>query len=116
MKKTLLLSLIGLFLITIFSGCATVIVSAPHGEKISLLSETDLATFKTTKKVWYALWGLVPLTNNSTAPVIQQYNLESVRVKTKYDVVDYLIGVFLNGIIPTTIMTKTVEIEGNPRK
>ncbi|MEO0130552.1 MAG: hypothetical protein ABIK76_02530 [candidate division WOR-3 bacterium] len=112
MKKTLLLSLIGLFLVSTFFGCATVIVSAPPGEKVTLLSDTDPASFKVTKKVWYAVYGLVPLTNNSTAPIIKENNLGSIRVKTKYDVVDYLISYFLSVF---TITTRTVEIEGNPK-
>lgn len=91
-------------------SCATVKINAPIGKEVTLLSETDSATFKTTKKVWYLLWGLVPVTDNSTETTIAQYNLKNVRVTTQYDVIDYVVSFFLGWL---TIHSKTVIIEGN---
>lgn len=106
MKKVIGVVLVGAILL----GCATVKINAPAGESVTLISETETTTFKTTKRVWYVLWGLVPITNNSTDEMIKQYNLKKVRVTTQFDIVDYLIAFFLGGL---TIQTKTVIIEGS---
>jgi hypothetical protein len=82
---------------------------SPVGKKTTLLSQTDPTTFRTTKKVWYALWGLVPITKNSTDEIIAQYDLKNVRVITQYDIVDYLISAVLGTF---SIQTKTVIVEG----
>ncbi|MEO0102842.1 MAG: hypothetical protein ABIK81_03980 [candidate division WOR-3 bacterium] len=104
----------GLIFLTcfLFVGCATVSIVSPAGRKTTLLSETDPTTYKTTKKVWYVLWGLVPITDNSTADIIAKYNLENVKVKTQYDIIDYLISAILGGF---SIQTKTVIVEGNQK-
>ncbi|MEO0115121.1 MAG: hypothetical protein ABIK93_06555 [candidate division WOR-3 bacterium] len=94
-------------------NCATVSIVAPTGKKVVLAAETDPTTFKTTKKVWYVIWGLVPITDNSTEELITKYNLENVRVKTQYDIVDFLISYFLGFL---SIHTKTVIVEGNVAK
>jgi hypothetical protein len=78
-----------------------------------LAAETEPTTLKTNKKVWYVLWGLVPITDNSTEDLIAKYNLQNVKVKTQYDIVDFLISYFLGFL---TIHTKTVIVEGNTAK
>lgn len=110
MKKLLIF----LVLITVFiTNCGTVLVNAPPREDIRLLSETESASFKTSMKTWYVLWGLVPITNNSTADIIAKHQLKNVKVKTYYSVVDFLIGALLGGF---SIYTRTTEIEGNISK
>lgn len=93
----------------LFTSCATVSIVAPTGQNVMLAPETEGMTLKTSKKVWYVLWGLVPITNNSTEDLITKYNLQSVRVKTQYDVLDFLISYFLGFL---TLHTKTVIVEG----
>jgi hypothetical protein len=97
----------------LFTSCATVSVVAPTGKKVMLASETDPTTFRTTKKVWYVLWGLVPITDNTTEDLISKYQLENVRVETQYSFVDWLIDVVLGW---TSIHTHTVTVEGNAGK
>ncbi|MEO0099990.1 MAG: hypothetical protein ABIK99_04780 [candidate division WOR-3 bacterium] len=100
-----------LFLI-LFIGCYPVSIVSPAGKKTILLSETDQTTFKTSKRVWYVLWGLVPITDNSTADIISKYNLENVKVTTHFEIVDYLISAVLGSF---SIQTKTVVVEGNQK-
>ncbi len=110
MKKLLIF----LVLITVFiTNCGTILVNAPPKEDIRLLSETEPTSFKTSMRTWYVLWGLVPITNNSTADIIAKHQLKNVKVKTYYSFVDYVIAAFLGGF---TIYTKTTEIEGNISK
>ena len=68
--------------------------------------------FKTQYKVWYALWGLVPISDNTTNKILKETKLKKVRVTTKMSFTDYLISAVLNMFIPTTIATWTVEVEG----
>ena len=58
------------------------------------------------KRCWYALWGLVPIGDNSTDSLIPE-TVKKVRVETKYTVLDFLINIF-TGVV--TIETNTVEI------
>ncbi|MCX7705836.1 MAG: hypothetical protein N2115_06220 [bacterium] len=110
MKKPLIfLVLIALIAV----NCGTVIMSAPPREDVKLLSEADPTAFKTTMKCWYVLWGLVPISNNSTAEVIAKYQLKNVRAKTYYSFVDYLINMVLGTF---SIYTNTTVIEGNVAK
>jgi len=93
------------------AGCYTMKYQAPAGGNISVLSEQQPAAFKKEVKVWYALWGLVPMSdNNSAAGVIAQEGLKDVRVKTQIKFVDGVIGVF-TGIV--SIVPATMTIEGN---
>ncbi|MDH5186253.1 MAG: hypothetical protein OEW70_04215 [candidate division WOR-3 bacterium] len=97
----------------LFTSCATVSVVAPTGQKVMLASETEPTAFKTTKRVWYVLWGLVPITDNTTGDLISKYQLQNVRVQTQYDIVDWLIDVVLGW---TSLHARTVTVEGNAGK
>lgn len=99
--------------IVLFSNCGTVLVNAPAKEDVRLMSETEASSFKTKMKCWYVLWGLVPISNNSTADIIAKHQLKNTRVKTYYSFVDFLINMVLGSF---TIYTNTVEIEGNVSK
>jgi|YNPNPStandDraft_1061719.scaffolds.fasta_scaffold47109_3 uncharacterized protein YceK len=110
MKQLLILIIIGALLIT---NCGTVLVNAPPKDNVTLLAEADATTFKTSMKCWYVLWGLVPISNNSTADLIAKHNLKNVRAKAYYSFVDFLINMVLGTF---TIYTNTVEIEGNVAK
>ncbi len=90
-------------------GCATVQVEAPRGTDIKLSTE-NTTTYKriVKKRVFYALWGLVPLTPNSTASMVNPRTTHEIKVKSYYNVVDYVISAVL-GIV--TITSRTVEIQ-----
>jgi hypothetical protein len=76
------------------------------GGKAELAPSTEDGTKIAQKRCWYALWGLIPLGDNSTDPLIPA-TVKKVRVETKYTVVDFLINVFTGWL---TIETFSVEI------
>lgn len=108
-KRVVLLALLACFL---FMSCYTVKVVAPPRKDVTMLAETDAASFRMTKRFIYLIAGLIPISDISTEPLIAQYNLESVKVETKFDIVDYFISAVTGGLV----VTKSVTIEGNPRK
>ncbi len=92
----------------LLTSCATIVYEAPVGKELKMATRGDYAPTKIRKKVYYALWGLIPITSNSTAEMISGYCNEIVRAKSYYGIDDYLIGCFLNSL---TITSMTVEIE-----
>ncbi len=103
--------IIALLLITLAVNCMTVLGRAPVGSKTEFLSDTDAASYKTTMHTWYLFWGLIPISNNNTAKVIQEKGLKSVRIKAYHSVVDVIVDLLLGGIV----ITHSVEIEGNAK-
>jgi len=84
------------------AGCFTIRV----GGKAELAPSTEEGTKIAHKRCWYALWGLVPIGDNSTDSLIPE-TVKKVRVETKYTVSDFLINIFT---FILTIETFTVEI------
>ena len=98
-----LVSVILLLAVTMsIAGCFTIRV----GGKAELAPSTEGGTKIAHKRCWYALWGLVPIGDNSTDSLIPE-TVKKVRVETKYTVPDFLINIFT---IILTIETFTVEI------
>ncbi len=98
-----LVSLILLFAVAMsVAGCFTIRV----GGKAELAPSTEEGTKIAHKRCWYALWGLVPISDNSTDSLIPE-TVKKVRVETKYTVPDFLINIFT---IILTIETFTVEV------
>jgi hypothetical protein len=90
-------------------GCATIKVESPKGQNIVLQPSFESQPVVAKKKVWYALWGLVPINSNSTADMVRDQNLTEMSVATWYGVDDFLISYVLGFV---TIGTKSVEIRG----
>ena len=102
-KRRKLISLILLVSVTMsVAGCFTIRV----GGKAELAPSTEEGTKIAHKRCWYALWGLVPVGDNSTDSLIPE-TVKKVRVETKYTVSDFLINIFT---FIFTIETFTVEI------
>jgi hypothetical protein len=110
MKK--LITLICIISLLFLTSCYTIRVLSDADRPITLASQTESLPFKTQYRVWYVLWGLVPINDNTTNKILRETKLRKVRVTTKRTFVDYLISAVLNIFIPTTITTWTVEIEG----
>ena len=103
MEAKKLVSLILLVAVGIsIAGCFTIRV----GGKAELAPSTEEGTKIAGKRCWYALWGLVPIGDNSTDSLIPG-TVKKVRVETKYKVTDFLINIF-TGLV--TIETFSVEI------
>ena len=109
MNRIILTACLAVVCLTLLPSCGVVMVNAPPGSDVRLLPELEPAGSKVTVKNWYVLWGLVPITNNSTADVIAKNQLKNVRVKTYYSLVDGLINAVLGSF---SIWTNTVDIEG----
>jgi hypothetical protein len=101
MKKIVSLILL-LAVTTSIAGCFTIRV----GGKAELASSTEEGTKIAHKRCWYALWGLVPISDNSTDSLIPE-TVKKVRVETKHTVSNFLINIFT---ILVSIETFTVEI------
>lgn len=106
-KKIVALFTAGIFAVGVV-GCATVQVEAPAGSDIKLAPVNSTPTRVVKKRVFYALWGLVPITPNSTAPMLNGQSAKEVKIKTYEDPIDYIITAVL-GIV--TITSRTVEIQ-----
>lgn len=97
----------------LLTGCGTVNFDVPRGQKVKLLTEDDPTTVRVEKKVWYALWGDKPLSENHTAPFIEQHHLVEVKMMTQQDFVDTMINLVVS---PFSFSRRTFVIEGNPAK
>ncbi len=103
MKTRKLVSLVLLLAVTVsFVGCYTIRI----GGKAELAPSTEEGTKIAGKRCWYALWGLVPIGDNSTDSLIPA-TVKKVRVETKYTIMDALINIFT---FIASIETFTVEI------
>ena len=102
-KSKKLVSFILLVIVAIsVIGCFTIRV----GGKAELAPSSEEGTKIAHKRCWYALWGLVPIGDNSTDSLIPE-TVKKVRVETKYTVPDFLINIFT---ILLTIETFSVEV------
>lgn len=110
MKK--LVSTICVLSLLLLTSCYTVRILSDADRPITLASRTEALPYKESFRVWYAIWGLVPISDNTTNKLLKDSKIKRVRITTKMTFVDYLITLALNALIPTTIATWTVEIEG----
>ena len=105
MRRISALVLAGLF----SAGCATVVVEAPEGRRVPLATQDAPTEATYQKRVWYFLWGLVPLTNNSSADLVAKVPQgKKVRVKVQYSLTDVVIGIFTSLV---SVVPQTVEVE-----
>jgi hypothetical protein len=101
---------LGLIVLIAFSvaavGCFTIRV----GGKGELAPSTETGTKIAEKRYWYALWGLVPLGDNSTDSLIPD-TVKKVRVETKYTLVDALINMFTFIVTVETFKAEIYEVK-----
>ncbi|MFN4216107.1 MAG: hypothetical protein ACK4HQ_01705 [Brevinematales bacterium] len=105
MKRLVALVLVVVFMV---SGCAQVVVKAPAGKKM-IISSQPLTAVDQEKRVWYILWGLVPLGDNSTASLLADYpDGSEVAISTEAGLFDILIGALLGQF---SITTRTIKVQ-----
>ena len=102
-------TVICLICVVFMTGCYSAQMVAPQRSNIKVLSETGTTNFKKEIRLWYALWGLVPISETSSARVIKEHELTEVRVTTKFKFLDFLIGAFTS---IASIVPQTMVIEG----
>lgn len=110
MKK--LIGLICILSLLSLTSCYTVRILSDADREITLASRAESLPYKESYRVWYAIWGLVPISDNTTNKILKESKIKKVRITTKMTFIDYLITLALNALIPTTIATWTVEVEG----
>ena len=108
MKKIMTISI--MFCLIFFSGCYSVRILSDRNSNIILASKTEHLPYKEKYKVWYILWGLVPISDNTTSKLFNNSNLKKVRINTKLGIDDILISLVLGSF--TSIASWTVEVEG----
>jgi len=94
----------------LFGSCATIVYEAPANKDLKMATQVDAPPIKIKRKVWYVLWGLVPISSNSTAEMVGLCN-EMVKVKSYYGIDDLLINAVSSAVVGGFVMTMTVEIQ-----
>ncbi len=107
MKK--LIVIMCLLSMVLLTSCYTVKVLSDTDRPITLASRTDNLPYKDSYRVWYALWGLVPISDNTTNKILKETKINKVRITTKMGIIDILISAILGNI---SIVSWTVEVEG----
>ncbi len=95
-----------LFFGFIFTSCSTIRVEGDA--KLIQPSNEYICKKVAEKRAYYLLWGLIPISNNSTSDIVPKG--KNVRVETKYKGMDILIGIAANILIPTTISSMSAEV------
>ena len=90
-------------------GCATIKIESPAGVKLHLGKNANQSPVIAKRHFFFILWGLVPVSDNSTAAMLSGKDSSEITVKTYYDIIDCLINFFLCG---TSIISKSVQVRG----
>jgi hypothetical protein len=105
----------------LLAQCAPVYVNGAGATKPVALTSLDtdreysaVGQFRRQVRVWYALWGLIPLSNPNVGLVAAQEcgmgdAVINLRVTTQYDVLDCLLDAVLGCF---TLTTRGVTVEG----
>jgi len=106
MAQKKLVTLLALFiLVSNLAGCFTIKV----GGKAQLASSNETGTLVAHKRCWYALYGLIPLGDNSTDSIIPA-TAKKVRVETKYKLSDALINLLTFWVSIETFSVEVYEV------
>ena len=96
MRKKLMMAAASLALVSMLSGCYTQIHKVGSGAAGSNITK---------QQQWFALWGLVPITQvDSNAMAAGATNYE---VRTEHTAIDVIIGIFTSFV---TIYPRTVTV------
>jgi hypothetical protein len=93
----------------LLSGCATMRIEAPVGGNVTLAPNYASQTQLVRKRVFFALWGLIPISDNSSAAMLATTNAKNVSVSTYYDPLDVVISL-IGGL--ASIHSQTIEVRG----
>jgi hypothetical protein len=89
-------------------------VYAPIDQDVTLGKIGQNMEITVEKKQWYALWGLVPISDDKTAEIIDDYGFDEVKVESKIKFVDWVIGIFTGivSIVPATVIVEGTNTDG----
>ena len=94
-------------------GCAHVVIVAPHGQEVYLVSSQDTVQVERRWRTWFLAYGLTPFDNTMPAEYIQREQLTEVRIIVEDTVPDAFHSILYNVIIPFGLMPQTVVVQGN---
>lgn len=103
MKKTILLLALCSFLI---SSCFTTHYIAAPNQSVKLAPKGSACTLVSQKRLWYALWGFIAISDIDTAQLVEGIK-GSVKLEDQVTFLDLLIGFFTQIV---TIRPKTVKV------
>jgi hypothetical protein len=101
--------LLGLALL--LPACGTIYFDVPAGRRVKLLERDAPTTVRVEQTIWYAGWGAKPLTNNHTAPIIEEHDLAEVRLYNQQTALDSIINAV---VVFLSFSRRTMRVEGNP--
>ena len=76
------------------------------GRGQQLASSKESGNLVAEQSVWYALWGIIPITDNST-DTIAPASVKKVRIETTHTFLDYVISFFTSIV---SIVCNTAEV------
>jgi hypothetical protein len=100
------------------SGCFTTKVMAPPEKRFSIAGYQKCEKVSS-RKIWYALWGLVPISDETTAKdLLLVPEGSAVKIEDKFTFTDYLITIFTEwvSIVPKTLKVYVCEEPRKPQK
>lgn len=98
--------------LTALSGCFVTRLEAPDNQQVRLLSQGELARFRTEYKNFYLLYGFVPLWPTQPSEIIAKEHLVEVRAQTRDTVSDAVITA-ISMLFPLSVFPQHVVVEGN---
>jgi hypothetical protein len=107
MKRFLLLVTVLLLL----PACGTVHFDVPEGARVKLLDRDAPTSVRVVQPIWYVGWGAHPLSNNHTAPIIEEEGLVEVKLFNQQSFWDSIINTFT---VFVSFSRRTMIVEGNP--
>jgi len=105
------ISFVAPLLFLLLCGCGTVKLQVPEGREVRLLEEDEPASIHLERKLWFWQWGGKPISENTTKPEIEAYNLREIRIITVQTFFDNLITAVTSLVSVTRI---TLIVDGNP--
>ena len=95
-----------LAVVVVLNGCLQVEATAPPGSEIVLAPPGAKCQKKVSKRVWFILWGITSLSDNSTVELLRDIK-GPVKIVSKFTPLDVVIAFFTSAV---SIVPKTVEI------
>lgn len=104
-----------ILLLLLPAGCGTIHIDAPEGKRVRLLDQDAAVSVETDRKVWFALWGAVDLSDTHTAAMIEEKGLTEARFHVRYTTWDAILNLFVSLL---GFSQRSVIVEGNvtPRR
>lgn len=112
MKRLLILLFASVCLATSMTSCYTTELVAPRGKEIRLAQDNERMTFEKSHLQFWFLFGAIPINEGGVDKIIVENDLKVVRFTTSQEPINILLNILFNALIPTTVTSTTVTVEG----